>query len=314
MKRIALTATDGHPLAGYRFDPVDLPKAIVVIAPAMATPQSFYAPFASWLAAQGYMVWTFDYRGSGESLQGSMRGAPGDLTDWLSKDYDAVLNFASTANPGLPLFAIGHSFGGQCAPLLPSRDLLSGLVNIGVGSGAMRHNTPAIRRSAPLLWYFLVPVLCPLFGYFPGRRLGVIGDVPTGAMRQWRSWCLTPEYILTGEPSARLAYATARYPVLALNFADDELLLEAGSRLLHGAYRQTSPDYRVIEARQFGLERIGHFGFFRAQGETALWPLVTAWIEQTMAAGHSDRGWHNQSGEQASIVPGDQRSPHVDIE
>lgn len=283
MNPVALMAADGLELAGYRFDPPGLSKASVVIAPAMAVPQSFYASFAAWLAGQGYSVWTFDYRGTGESLRGSRRGAPGDLSDWLGKDYDAVLKSVKALYPDKPLFSVGHSFGGQCVPLLPSRSLLSGLVNIGVGSGAMRHNTPPIRRTAPFLWYFLVPVLCPLFGYFPGGRLGIIGDVPNGAMRQWRRWCLTPEYILSGEPGARDAYASATYPVLALTLADDELLLEVGSRLLHDAYRQRTPDYRVLDPATFGLKRIGHSGFFRPSGEAALWPLVTGWIEQTMA-------------------------------
>jgi len=283
MNRVVLNASDGLELAGYRFDPPGLSKASVVIAPAMAVPQAFYANFAAWLAGQGYSVWTFDYRGTGESLRGSRRGAPGDLSDWLGKDYDAVLRSVKALYPDKPLFAVGHSFGGQCAPLLPSRGLLSGLVNIGVGSGAMRHNTPSIRRTAPFLWYFLVPVLCPLFGYFPGASLGIIGDVPNGAMRQWRRWCLTPDYILSGEPDAREAYASATYPVLALTLADDELLLEVGSRLLHDAYRQRTPDYRVLDPASFGLKRIGHSGFFRPAGEPGLWPLVTDWIERTMS-------------------------------
>ena len=280
MKAITVTASDGYRLAAYRFDPDGAPKASVVIAAAMAVPQSFYAAFATWLAGQGYAVWTFDFRGIGESLRGPRRGASGDLTDWLGKDYEAVLRAASALHPQLPLFAIGHSFGGQCVPLIPSRELLSGLVNIAVGSGAMRHNTAPIRRVAPLLWYLLVPLLCPAFGYFPGARLGLIGDVPSGAMRQWRRWCLSPDYLLSGEPGARQAYASARYPVLALTIADDEMLLESGSRLVHEAYAEGLVDYRLIEPGQFGLQRIGHSGFFRTQAKDALWPLVDGWMNQ----------------------------------
>jgi len=277
---VTITTSDGFQLAAHRFDPEGEPKASVVIAAAMAVPQSFYSTFAAWLAGQGYAAWTFDFRGTGESLRGPKRGAPGDLSDWLGRDYEAVLKRAAEAHPQLPLFAIGHSFGGQCVPLIPSRGLLSGLVNIGVGSGSMRHNTPPIRRVAPLLWYLLVPLLCPVFGYFPGARLGLIGDVPSGAMRQWRRWCLTPDYVLSGEPGARQAYASARFPVLALTFADDELLLESGSRLLHEAYGEGIVDYRVIEPGQFGLQRIGHSGFFRAQSKDALWPVVASWMDQ----------------------------------
>jgi predicted alpha/beta hydrolase len=278
MKRVVLTARDGHQLAAYRFDPDGQAKGNVVIAAAMAVPQSFYAPFARHLATRGYTAWTFDYRGIGESLTGSLRGVKADLSDWLIKDYDALLHEISENSP-LPLFVVGHSFGGQVAPLLPSRERLSGLVNIAVGSGSTRHITPRIRRSAPLMWHVLAPVLCPMFGYFPGARLGVIGNLPTGAMFQWRRWCLTPDYLLTGEPGAREAYASADYPVLALTFADDEMLLEDGSRLIHGAYRKRPVDYRLLEPAQHNLPRIGHFGFFKPAGEATLWPLVTNWLD-----------------------------------
>jgi predicted alpha/beta hydrolase len=283
LSALDLAADDGQLLAANRFDPAGAARGSVVIAPAMAIHQGFYAAFAAWLATQGFVAWTFDYRGTGASLRGPRRGAPGDLDDWCGKDYDAVLRAAQARHPGLPLFALGHSFGGQCAPLLPSRRLLRGLVDIAVGSGAMRHNTRAIRRQAPLLWYLLVPLLCPLFGYFPGARIGVIGDLPNGAIRQWRRWCLDRDYLLGAEPRARAAYASAGYDVLALTFPDDELLLEAGSKMLHAAYCRPI-DYRVVAPASVGMERIGHFGFFRPASAATLWPLVGDWLAGRCAA------------------------------
>ena len=279
MTPIKFPASDGHRLAACRFDAHGPVRGQVVVAAAMAVPQAFYAPFAAYLARRGYTTWTFDYRGIGESLDGSPRKLKADLGDWMHKDYDALLQMIAAASPDDPLFVVGHSFGGQVAPLLRARERLAGLVNIAVGSGSARHLTPALRRRAPLLWHVLAPALCPLFGYFPGSRIGVIGDLPAGAMFQWRRWCLTPEYVLSGEPGAREAYATANYPVLALTFADDELLLEAGSRLLHGAYRRSAVDFRLVEPVQHGLARIGHFGFFKAPSEASLWPLVADWLD-----------------------------------
>lgn len=278
VKPVTLTARDGYPLAAYRFEPAETALGSVVIAAAMAVPQSFYAPFATYLASSGYLTWTFDFRGIGESLHGSLKRVKADLTDWLLLDYDAVVEVAADAHRSGSVFLVGHSYGGQVTPLLPSRERVSGLVNIAVGSGSLRHNTPRVRRSAPVMWYLLAPLLCPLFGYFPGARLGIVGDLPRGAMFQWRRWCLTPDYLLSGEPGARDAYASAEFPVLALTFADDELLLEAGSRLLHNAYLRQPADYRVIEPRSHGMERIGHFGFFKPGSESSLWPVVTDWL------------------------------------
>ena len=277
MTAVSVAATDAHPLAAHRYDPPGPVRGSVVIAPAMAINQNFYSAFARWLAGQGFVAWTFDYRGTGESLRGGKRGAPGDLDAWCGKDYEALLQAAHAHAPQRPLFALGHSFGGQCAPLLPSRRLLRGLVNIAVGSGAMRHNTRPIRRQAPLLWYVLVPLLCPLFGYCPGARIGVIGDLPNGAVRQWRRWCLDPDYLLGADPRARPAYASSEFDVLGLSFADDELLLEAGSRMLHSAYCRPV-EYRVLSPRDFDMQRIGHSGFFRSGSEATLWPLVANWL------------------------------------
>lgn len=281
-KKIELTAHDGYALAGYRYLPAGTPKASVVLGPAMAVPQSFYSSFARYLAQQGYAAWTFDYRGTGESLKGSMRGVKADLSDWLKLDYDAVVQAAS--QHAQPLFLVGHSLGGQVAPLLPSRARVAALVNIAVGSGSLRHNVPRLRRGAYLMWYLFAPVLCPLFGYFPGAKISVVGDLPSGAMRQWRKWCLTPDYLLTGEPGAREAYASADYPVLSLFFTGDELLLEDGSRLIHAAYTRQTVDQRVIEPQQWGRKRIGHFGFFKTQSEATLWPLVTQWLDTRLDA------------------------------
>lgn len=282
--RISLTAPDGHALTAYCYTPDQGVLANLVIAPAMAVPQTFYAGFAAWLARQGYRVWTFDYRGTGQSRSGAPRACKADISDWVEQDFEALIRHAAGLPDQLPLFVLGHSIGGQVAPLLPSRERIAGLVNIAVGSGATRHNQPAIARRAPLLWHVLTPVLCALFGYFPGAKIGVIGDVPRRAMFQWRRWCLTPDYLLTGEPGARAAYASASYPVLGLTFSDDELLLESGSRMLHDAYHAADVDYRVLSAQQFKLKRIGHFGFFKASHETTLWPIVRNWLDLRRAA------------------------------
>lgn len=288
MERIDFAAADGYPLAVHRFAPHGPARGQVLIAAAMAVPQNYYAHFARWLAGRGYVAWTFDYRGIGASRRGSLRHVKADLNDWLGKDYAALLAKLHADAPQLPLFVVGHSFGGQVAPLLPLREKLAGLVNIAVGSGSTRHLTPRTRRSAPLMWHVLAPALCPLFGYFPGAKIGVVGDLPTGAMMQWRRWCMTPDYLLTGEPGAREAYATADYPVLALTFADDELLHESGAKLIHGAYRSGRVDYRRIEPAQFGLPRIGHFGFFKPQSEARLWPPVAEWLDHRAGEARRD--------------------------
>jgi len=47
-----------------------------------------------------------------------------------------------------------------------------------------------------LFWFVFVPILTPLLGYFPGKRLRMVGDLPAGVAWQWRRWCTHRDYLL----------------------------------------------------------------------------------------------------------------------
>jgi predicted alpha/beta hydrolase len=100
-------------------------------------------------------------------------------------------------------------------------------------------------------------------------------------MAQWRRWCLNPEYVVGVEgESVRSSYAAVRTPMLSLSFTDDEMMSDAGIRSLHRLYTNAPIEYRRIAPREVGAARIGHFGFFRPQFESTLWPLVPQSWEQ----------------------------------
>ena len=64
--------------------------ALRYTAAAMGVPQSFYAAFARWLAAEGFHAATFDYRGMGRSRRGSLRDVEADILTWAEQDTAAV--------------------------------------------------------------------------------------------------------------------------------------------------------------------------------------------------------------------------------
>ena len=98
MKNVTLQAADGMALAARVFEPAAAPLGSVVIGGAMGVRQEFYAPFAQWLAAQGWRVTTFDYRGSGDSAPASLRGFRADLFDW-TRDYEAAIDRTKVGSP-----------------------------------------------------------------------------------------------------------------------------------------------------------------------------------------------------------------------
>lgn len=255
--------------------PAGAPRASVVIGGAMGVQQRFYAAFARWLAQQGIAAWTFDYRGSGASLAGaSLREVRADLFDW-ARDYEAVIDAAKAAAPEAPLYLLGHSLGAQLPGFLQRPQQVDGLVSIAAGSGYWRENAPRLKRSILYFWFVLVPLAVRLWGYFPGRRLRKVGDLPRGVILQWRRWCLNPRYSVgaEGEPAAR-SYARVRFPVLALSITDDELMTLRGTESLVSFYSAAPRAVQRIAPADVQARRIGHFGFFREQFSASLWPHV----------------------------------------
>jgi predicted alpha/beta hydrolase len=279
MTSLDIPSIDAAPVAIRVWEPPDAARGNVVIGGAMGVSQDFYAAFAQWLAGQGWRVTTFDYRGVGRSRPaGSLRGFRADLFDW-SRDYDAVIEHAHAAHPDLPLYLVGHSLGAQLPGMLGAHGKVSGLLSVAAGSGYWRENAPRLRRVVPFFWFVLVPLATALCGYFPGRRLGVIGDVPAGVMMQWRRWCLDPRYSAGAEGEAvRRRYADARFPVHALSIDDDEMMTLEGIRSLVALYENAPSAVQRVAPRDFGLARLGHFGAFRREREADLWPQLAQWL------------------------------------
>lgn len=265
-------AADGTRIAARFFLPEGRTRGAALIVPAMATPQDYYAPFAKWLAAQGYAAATFDYRGTGASRPAALRGFKADILDWARLDCAAMIDALAERAPGAPFYWIGHSLGGQILPMVPNRSRVTKAVTIATGSGYWRETVPSVRPKAWWLFQVAVPVAIALWGYFPGGSLRKIGDLPKDAMLQWRRWCLDRDYACGAEGAAvRAQYAAVRTPIVSLSFADDEMMSLRGTEAIHRQYANAPRTMRRIAPRDIGAKRIGHFGFFRARFEDALW-------------------------------------------
>lgn len=275
----SVTLPDGTSLVLRTFRTTDSPKAAVIIPSAMGVAQKFYTQFAEWLARQGYHVTTFDYRGIGFSAPRTLRGYAADIFDWACLDCAAVIDRVKSELPDVPLHWIGHSLGGQLIGLIPNRDRIDRIVTVATGTGYWLENTWRTRSVVWWLWFFLVPLALRIAGYFPGKRLRKVGDLPFGVMQQWRRWCLNRDYVVGAEgDEVRADYASVRTPMLSLSFTDDELMSAKGIKSLHGLYANAPVEYRRIAPREIGARHIGHFGFFRPQFEQTLWPLVPQWL------------------------------------
>lgn len=278
----AFTLTHGGaPLAVTRHESSGPARASVVIGGAIGVPQRYYQDFAAWLARQGFHVLTFDWRGQGQSLQGPMRSARATLRDWVA-DYEAVIAHAREALPGQPLLLIGHSLGAQLPGLFAHPERVDGLLAVAAGSGYWRVNAPQLRRTILPFWYVVMPITTTVCGYFPGARLGMIGDLPAGIAWQWRRWCLNPLYGM-GAERARERYARVRFPIHLLRMHDDEMMSEQANHDLLAMYPGAAQAMQTLGREDAQGQRIGHLGFFKARFEPLLWPRAEAVLRRWCA-------------------------------
>ncbi|MCV2886560.1 alpha/beta fold hydrolase [Aestuariibacter sp. AA17] len=263
-----ITATDYLPIGEY--------EKHVIIAPAMGVHQQYYADFAAWLASQGVRVTTFDYRGMGQSQSLPIKDYAHDILDWATVDCSCVLSHVLSQSQDKAVYWLGHSLGGQIFPLINGIHQVEKVITVASGTGYWRYNAAPLNKIAWLLWYVIVPVSTQLWGYYPGKRINLIGDLPKNVMRQWRRWCLHPKYCVGVESSAiKAKFNDISVPLDSLFMADDEMLSQKNWRDLVDLFGMQQKQKHLIHPAEFGEKRIGHLGFFKKRYAQSVWePLL----------------------------------------
>jgi len=277
---VALRTADGTDLQGVLYRPQGHPRRAVLISGGLGIPQRFYAPFASWLAQRGYLVMTFDLRGMGASRRPehrrSLRGLDADMLTWAHWDFPAAVQALSHMVGGELIVLIGHSLGTHHAAMTDpqTQARIHTVVSVAAGSGYWRDWAAPSRRVAPLMLHLAAPLLTPLLGYFPGKALRMVGDLPGPAMRQWTRWCRHPDFAWGAEPErVQPSLQSARFRIAAFSFTDDDAMTETCTRKLLAAMPNAPSTVMVVKPDDVGLARIGHTGAFRREGAKALWPM-----------------------------------------
>jgi predicted alpha/beta hydrolase len=282
---LCLAARDGYPLAATLYEPesaADAPPAAALIASATAVPQGFYSRFALFLASQGIPALTFDYRGIGRSRPASLRRFAARASDWGTRDVPAMLDALAGRYPGRDVFVVGHSIGGPLLGLADNNGLVRGLIGVAAQSGDWRLWRGPRRYVLAGLWYVVMPGLTRVFGYFPGRKLALGGDLPAGVARELARWCRTRGYLAAHlGRSVPDCFGTFRGPILAYSSADDRVAPRAAVEALLRLYRQAATaQHRHLDPKALGLPPLGHVGFFRKES-ASLWPEVARWMLHT---------------------------------
>lgn len=284
---IQITAKDGQRLVGTLHVPAGRPKATVQIHGGIGVKRQFYRHFAAHLAARGYAVLTFDYRGTGSSRPGTLRGFEARLRDWGQRDIPAALDWLAARYPGLPRYAVGHSLGAQITGLMHNHDQLDGIVMLSVASGHFRTFPAPFVLQPIFLLYCFFPLAIPVFGYAPSHFITGGEDLPAGVAREWIEWTRHAGYIArsVGTTHANgFFYPELKAPIRAFAFDDDPMATPENCRQFLSEYYTAAPiDFSTLRAIDAPGRKIGHLGFFRKELAGTHWPQVADWLDGRLA-------------------------------
>ena len=267
------SASDGYPLIGTLYTPEHGIKANIVLASATGVPQAFYRRFAEYATQFGYQVLTFDYRGVAQSAPKRLKGFKMSYLDWGTLDLAAAIDFL--AQDPIPLFMVGHSYGGQALGLAPNHAKVTAMYCFGTGAGWHGYMPFKEKMKVQVIWNIIFPPMVAVTGYLPWSKLNMGADLPIGVYQQWRKWCKNPTYFFADpEQHALIAqYAQVKTPIYAVSALDDDWALPNSRHAFMQHYRQAPMQFINISASDYGLKEIGHMGYFR-KGAEKIWDEI----------------------------------------
>lgn len=274
-----LPARDGHPLGISAYRPLR-PRYSLLLNSATGVPKRFYQSFAEHAASRGAWVFSYDYRGIGDSRVRGWQGAPPRMADWGTLDQASLLDHLAR---DLPLALLGHSVGGQIPGLADNAGRIQALLGIAAQSGYWRLWPARRQLRLALNWYGVVPIATRLFGQLPGWAMG--GEaLPRGVALEWARWCRTPAFISTadGQP-LRPYFDELQAPARFLAISDDQTFApQRAVAALADFYPAAQREVLTLDPAEWGLRKLGHFGFFRRDTPRALWDQQLDWLESAL--------------------------------
>jgi len=286
-----LAATDNYPLAARLWAGPDVPPpvAVAVINAGAGIGFGYYDRFAQFLAANGLPTLIYDYRGIRQSRPKTLRGFSASVEYWGSKDCAAALEWIAIRFPGARRIVIGHSVGGFVTGFVTNGHRIDRMLLVGAHTGYWRDYAARARLRMYLLWHVLMPALTLAVGYFPGRKLHLLEDLPAAVALEWANR-RRPEFwwnvrLPDGTPDlGRIESAVSRFqavhaPTLAIRFSDDSFATEAATLRVLALYQNCPATQMILGPSDAGGQKIGHFGFFRSRFRDTLWPRVLKWLQ-----------------------------------
>lgn len=277
---VSLACRDGIVLHGHFWPARSTPIGSVIVNPATGVLARFYHYYADFLAGEGFDVLTYDYRGIGLSRPESLKGCGYRWREWGEQDFDAALRHMDAARPRQPLHVVGHSIGGYLPGLSPKAGRIDRMLTMGAQYAYWPDYASGHRLRLFLKWHVVMPALTAAFGYFPGKRLGWLEDLPAGVANEWSFRGARMERTHPAEERGGVLrrFEAVTAPILAVTMADDDIGTVAAIRRTLNYYRNAKVQQVLLKPQDYGLAAIGHFSLFHARHRQDFWRDSLRWL------------------------------------
>lgn len=277
---VDIGCADGVVLRGQLWPAAGEAIGTVIVNCATGVAARYYHRYARFLAGHGFDVLTWDYRGIGLSRPVRLRGSGFRWRDWGMLDFEAVLRFMAARGAVRPLAVVGHSFGGFLPGLAESAVQIDRMLTVGAQYAWWGDYARRQRLGLFLKWHVVMPAVTALCGYFPGRRLGWLEDLPAGVAHEWsfRRRRFERNHPQTERAAVLARMAAVRAPILAVTVSDDPLGTPAAIRRTLGYYSGAERCVVTLRPADYGRSSIGHFRLFHDSHADGFWRDTLVWL------------------------------------
>jgi alpha-beta hydrolase superfamily lysophospholipase len=230
MQEAVFESADGLSIFYCAWRPHGPPRAIIVVNHGVNSHGGQHAWTAEQFAAHGIAAYAIDMRGRGRS--GGKRLALGDVSEHTG-DLHRLIGIAKAADPGVPLFLLGHSAGGVVGSsyVLDHQEELAGFI-----CESFAYRVPA---PGAVLW-LVKNVLGPLFPALPVLKLkmedfsrdpaAVAALLADPLTRNEAQPAGTVAALLRATDRMRADFPTITIPLLILHGTNDKATMYQGSQ------------------------------------------------------------------------------------
>lgn len=271
---------DGFKLSGTLFKPVVL-KAAIMIAPATGIKRQFYTAFARHLSENGFAVLTFDNRGIGQSIAGSLNNGNPSLTNWGKLDMTAALEYLKSEVPESDYHLIGHSAGGQLVGLMENAKDIKSIFNFGSSSGSLKYARYPFKLKSSFWLNFYIPLSNLLFGHTKSQWVGMGEPLPKNVGKEWTRWCNGKGYVKVDLDTKikEHSYNKISLNSLWVHAADDEIANYETVKDMIRVHPNIQSETLTLSPEKYGYKDIGHMKFF-SKKKNKLWKIAIEWLNE----------------------------------